>query len=142
MPVFLFGTTYIKLLDKTKENGIIKNALWYERLGSVAGGKPRAFSLQNKAFSWGKYKHLKAGIMANGGLMLQPPDCSIILRLRARDFYLSRACFFILLKGRQMKKRIQPPCRKRHVLQSKRCARVKWIYCSLMKQNPKTEQSE
>lgn len=51
MPVFLFGTTYIKLLDKTKENGIIKNALWYERLGSVAAREiPRLLASKQTHF--------------------------------------------------------------------------------------------
>lgn len=78
---FLFVTIGVKTLDKIKEKGIIKNTLWYERLGSVvARDSPRLLTSKQTHFR-GEDESLKnryIGIMANGGLTLQPSDYSVI----------------------------------------------------------------
>lgn len=48
---FFICNDLFKLLDKTKENGIIKNTLWYERLGSVVAREiPRLLASKQTHF--------------------------------------------------------------------------------------------
>ena len=81
MPVFSFVMIGIKTLHKIKKNGIIKNTLWYERLRRVVARDIPRLLIPKQTHFRGEDESLKnryIGIMANGGLTLQPSDYSVI----------------------------------------------------------------